>query len=75
MKTKKTTPDTAPLSYEQAISRLDQIAHTMETGEIGIDQMAEKLQEAQALISYCRQKLFDAEKNCQDLLKSTSPEK
>lgn len=74
MKTKKTTPDTAPLSYEQAISRLDQIAHTMETGEIGIDQMAEKLQEAQALISYCRQKLFDAEKNCQDLLKSTSPE-
>lgn len=74
MKTKKTTPDTTPLSYEQAISRLDQIAHTMETGEIGIDQMAEKLQEAQALISYCRQKLFDAEKNCQDLLKSTSPE-
>ena len=74
MKTKKTPPDTAPLSYEQAINRLDQIAHTMETGEIGIDQMAEQLQEAQALISYCRQKLFDAEKNCQDLLKSTSPE-
>ena len=68
MKTRKTSTTPTPLSYEQALSRLDQITNSMESGEVSIDQMAEKIQEAQTLLTYCRQKLFDAEKKCQELL-------
>ena len=68
MKASDTSPVPTPLSYEQALSRLDQITHAMESGEVSIDQMAEKIQEAQTLLTYCRQKLFDAEKKCQELL-------
>ena len=68
MKTRKTSNDSTPLSYEQALSRLDQITHAMESGEVSIDQMAEKIQEAHTLLTYCRQNLFDAEKKCQELL-------
>ena len=68
MKTRKTSTTPAPRSDEQALSRLDQITNAMESGEVSIDQMAEKIQEAQTLLTYCRQKLFDAEKKCKELL-------
>ena len=56
------------LTYEQAMKRLEAMAQQMESGDIGIDEMAERLREAQELMKYCHEKLYEAEKNCKSLL-------
>jgi len=56
------------LTYEQAMQKLEEMASQMEQGEIGIDEMAQRLREAQKLMKYCHEKLYEAEKNCQSLL-------
>ena len=56
------------LTYEQAMKRLEAMAQQMESGDIGIDEMAECLREAQKLMKYCHEKLYEAEKNCKSLL-------
>ena len=56
------------LTYEQAMQRLEAMAQQMERGEIGIDVMAERLREAQELMKFCHEKLYEAEKNCKSLL-------
>ena len=56
------------LTYEQAMQKLEQMASQMEHGEIGIDEMAKKLQEAQRLMQFCKERLYESEKNCKSLL-------
>lgn len=56
------------LTYEQAMQRLEDMAQQMEGGKIGIDEMAECLREAQKMMKYCHEKLYEAEKNCKSLL-------
>jgi len=56
------------LTYELAMQKLEEMARQMEQGEIGIDEMAERLREAQKLMKYCQEKLYEAEKNCKSLL-------
>ena len=56
------------LTYEQAMQKLAAMAQQMEQGEIGIDVMADSLKEAQKLMKYCHEKLYEAEKNCKSLL-------
>ncbi|MCD8266709.1 MAG: exodeoxyribonuclease VII small subunit [Prevotellaceae bacterium] len=56
------------LTYEQALEKLERLTKAMETGEIGIDEMAQSLKEAARLLDYCKQRLTCAEKNCNSLL-------
>ena len=56
------------ITYEQAMQRLETLAAQMEKNEIPLDDMAERLREAQQLMKYCRECLYEAEKNCQTLL-------
>ena len=56
------------LTYEQAMQKLEAMAQQMEQGEIGLDVMADSLKEAQKLVKYCHEKLYEAEKNCKSLL-------
>lgn len=56
------------LTYEQAMAQLETLAQQMERGEIGIDEMAKKLQEAQRLMQFCKERLYESEKNCKSLL-------
>jgi len=58
------------MKYEEAMARLDVIAREMENNVTGIDEMAQRLQEAQTLVKFCREKLLEAEKNCKSLLDS-----
>ena len=58
------------MTYEEAMARLDVIAREMEGNVTGIDEMAARLQEAQELVRFCREKLLEAEKNCNSLLNS-----
>ena len=56
------------LTYEQAMERLEALAAKMERSEIGIDEMAKRLQEARTLMKFCKERLYESEKNCKSLL-------
>ena len=45
------------LKYEDALKRLEEIVNLLERKEIKIDQLADKVKEAKALVDYCREKL------------------
>jgi exodeoxyribonuclease VII small subunit len=59
------------LTYEQAIAQLEQLAQQMERGDVPIDEMAARLQQAQSLIKHCREQLGAADRAVQQIL---SPE-
>ena len=45
------------MNYEDAVKRLEEIVKKMESDELGIDQMAAQLKEAQQLIHLCKDRL------------------
>ncbi len=56
------------MTYEDALATLERLTDEMEKGTIGIEQMADRLQQAQKLLDSCKQRLAQAEKNCNALL-------
>ena len=56
------------LTYEEAMERLEALAAEMEKGTIAIDQLASKLQEAQKLLAFCKDKLTKADAEVKKLL-------
>ena len=45
------------MKYEEAIAKLEQIARQLEQNELPIDQIANRLREAQQLVKYCQEQL------------------
>ena len=56
------------LNYTKAISRLEEITGQMERGEVSLDAVVGYVREAKQLLQYCKDCLYEAEKNCQSLL-------
>ncbi len=56
------------INYEQAVMRIEQIAGKMENGELGIDELADNLKEAQKLIKLCQDKLTRTDSEIKKLL-------
>ncbi len=56
------------LTYEQAMSQLEKIVSQIESGNIDIDSLSEKLKEARNLISYCKDALKHVEKDVTKVL-------
>ena len=56
------------LTYEAAMERLEALASEMERGTIALDQLAPKLQEAQQLLTFCKDKLTRADAEVKKLL-------
>ena len=61
------------ITYEQAMTQLEALAAQMEKGELGIDELSQRLKEAQRLIKFCRQKLLNVEKEIHDILEQDAP--
>ena len=58
------------MTYEKAMSRLEQIVKQIESGEMDIDSLAANLKEAKTLVEFCKEKLTNVEtevKKCLDL--------
>lgn len=49
------------LSYEEAITELQNLLQALQGEQISIDQLREKSERASALIQYCQEKLRDLE--------------
>lgn len=57
------------MKYEEAIKNLESIVSMMESGKLDLDQLEEKLKEAQQLIKLCRDKLTKTDEEISKLLR------
>ena len=55
-------------TYSQAFEELQQIVSEIESGEISVDQLSEKVKRATLLIRICKQKLTTTEEDVNRLL-------
>jgi len=56
------------LSYKEAYSRLEQIQALIESNQLDVDDLSEKLKEASALLKICKDKLFLADEETKKIL-------
>lgn len=61
-------------TYSEAMKRLEAIVAQIESNELDIDELAGRLQEAQRLIKYCREKLYKADAEIKKMLDEGSKE-
>ena len=54
------------LSYEDAMKQIDAIISQLESGSIEVDQMANVVERAQSLLTYCENKLRQIEAKIKD---------
>ncbi len=59
-------------TYEEAMARLEKITAQIESGELDIDHLCDKLKEAQELIKFCKDKLYKTDENIQKILESVA---
>ena len=75
MTTKKQTAgngsaeETAAMSFEKAIERLEAIVAEMEGGHVNLEKMIEHFEEGQKLIAFCSKKLNEIERRVEILVK------
>ncbi len=55
-------------NYSQAVERLEAIVRQIDNNELEIDQLAEKIKEANELIAFCSGKLTRADREVEKLL-------
>ncbi len=57
------------ITYTEAVTAIEEILEQMETGEMDIDELAEKVKLASELLKFCKGKLFRTEKEIENILK------
>jgi exodeoxyribonuclease VII small subunit len=58
------------MKYQDAYNELQEIVSEIEAGEIGIDEISEKVKRASELIEVCKAKLFQTEQDVDQILKN-----
>lgn len=56
------------LTYEQAMRRLEEIVGSLEQDRLGLDELGERIKEAQALLKMCRKRLKKVETDVKKIL-------
>ena len=56
------------MKYEEAIKELETIVSQIEKNELDIDQLADRLKEAQKLIKLCKDKLYKTDEKIKAML-------
>lgn len=56
-----------PQKYEEVFARLQEIVRKMEGGQLDIDQITAHMKEAQELITLCKKRLTETEKEIDKL--------
>ena len=55
-------------TYSQAMARLEKIVNQIDNNELEIDQLAEKIKEANEIIAFCESKLTKADREIEKIL-------
>ena len=56
------------LTYDAAMKRLEALTAEMESGQVPIEQLADKLKEAQRILAFCREQLTKADAEVKKLI-------
>jgi exodeoxyribonuclease VII small subunit len=64
----------APLSFESAYARLEEILEKMNSGKVSLEESLKLYEEADGLIAWSSKKLVDAEKKIEMLVKNREGE-
>ncbi|MEO2063249.1 MAG: exodeoxyribonuclease VII small subunit [Christiangramia sp.] len=56
-------------NYTEAFNELQEIVSEIELGEIGVDDLSDKVKRAALLIKVCKKKLRSTEENVKDILR------
>ena len=62
------------LTYEEAMSQLEELVRQVENNEQGIDKLEKKKKKAQQLIAFCKDKLYATDEEIQKILKNGEKE-
>lgn len=57
------------VSYKEAMLEIESILHSIENGELDVDQLSEKVKRVSYLVTYCREKLHNTEDEIEKILK------
>ena len=60
------------MTYAQAVERLEEIMTSIQGGGMDVDKLAVTLKEADALVKFCRSKLFEVDEEVKLLLDELS---
>lgn len=55
-------------TYAEAMARLEAIVSQIDSNELDIDQLADKIKEANAIVAFCQAKLTRAEQEVEKML-------
>jgi exodeoxyribonuclease VII small subunit len=55
-------------TYNEAIKKLQSIHHELESGEIDVDMLSEKVNEASRLIKICKDKLYKVDEDVKKII-------
>ncbi len=58
-----------PLTFENALTRLEQIVDKMESGNLPLDQMVASFEEGRKLVEFCSGQLNEVERKIEMLVK------
>ncbi|HZW78655.1 MAG TPA: exodeoxyribonuclease VII small subunit [Flavobacteriaceae bacterium] len=61
------------INYTQAFEELKALVAEMESGEISIDDLSQKVKRAAVLIKICKEKLSGTEKDVKQILEDLNP--
>jgi len=62
--------DAEALTYESAMKELEQILADLEGGDVGIDELTEKITRAKYLGTYCKERLRKTDEEVRKLLET-----
>lgn len=62
------------ISYTSAFEELQMIVSDIESGDISVDELSEKVKRASVLIAICKEKLFKTEDDVNQILKELEAE-
>jgi len=63
------------ISYKEAMEKLEEIVSGLESDEIPVDELAEKVKEASKLIRICKSVLYHTEEEVNKVLKEMQQDK
>lgn len=58
-----------PVSYKEAITEIEEILRQLENNELDVDELSEKVKRVSQLVTLCKEKLHNTEKEIDKILK------
>lgn len=62
------------IKYEVAISRIQEILRSIEAGQADVDQLYQEVEEAVALLEFCKGRILATQQNMDTLLQQINPD-